>query len=152
MIKYALLRENTVVSVQDLSDEDLIAIIKDYQCAIDISGYLVTPTIGYVLNGNKLIPNANMIVTVKDMVKAKIKLYRAKAPELLVEVYATNTLSGMTTSQSDASFELMGDVIFALCEGAWPTAIYRLQKKADAGLITQEVANNWISTIQVAMV
>lgn len=151
MRKYAFLENNVVVSVETLSEQSCIEMMKSYDLTIDVEDLLVTPQIGWVLSGNILIPGADQSISMKDIVKAKLKSYQSKAPELLIEAYATNTLLGMTTAQSDASFELMEDVIFILCQGAWPTAIYRLQKKADAGLITQEVANNWIAVIQAAL-
>lgn len=150
MKKYAFLISNSVVSVQELEDEQFVNASKQYEMAVDVSDYLVLPAVGYVLSGNKVVPAPGMALTVKDMIKARIRSYRARAPELLLDIYAGNTLSGMTTAQSDALFELHQDVIFCLNEGAWPTAIYRLNAKAVAGLITQEVANSWIAIIQAA--
>lgn len=150
MKKYAFLRGGVVVSVQELEDEQFVSVGKQYEMAVDISDYLATPAIGYVLVGNKLVPAPGMELTVKDMIKARIRLYRARASDLLVDMYASNTLSGMTTAQSDASFELNKDVIFCLNEGAWPTAIYRLNAKVVAGTVTPEMASSWISLIQSA--
>lgn len=151
MSLYALLKDGVVSSVHSCEEEEVIQYNKEYQ-VVDVSNYLVAPLQGWVLSGNKIIPGPGQVVTVKEMVKARIHLYRSRTPDLLVDLYATNTLSGMTDVQSDASFDLHQDVIFCLNEGAFPTAIYRLNKKVNAGLITREVADQWIALIQAAMV
>lgn len=148
MRTYAFLRNNIVASVQEISDEEFVSINSQYELAVDISDYIITPVPGYILSGNKLIPAPGQELTMKEIVKCRIKLYRSRAKDLLVDLYATNTLSGMTTPQSEASFELHGDVIFCLNEGAWPTAIYRINKKVLSGAITQETADVWIALIQ----
>lgn len=150
MKKYAFLRDNAVVSVQELSDEQFVDINKQYEMAVDVSDYISLPSIGYILSGNKVVPAPGMELTIKDMIKARIKLYRSRAADLLVDIYASNTLAGMTTAQSDASFTLHADVIFCINEGAWPTAMLRLNAKATAGTIPQELADSWIAIIQSA--
>lgn len=40
------------------------------------------------------------------------------------------------------------DVITRISQGAFPSAIYRLQQKRPSGFVTQTMINNWISKIQ----
>lgn len=148
---YALLQNDVVASVQECEEEQVVDLNKNY-LVVDVTDYLVSPSQGWILSGNKIIPDSTQTVSVKDMVKAKLKQYRSKTSELLIDLYATNTLSGMTSNESDALFELYQDVIFCLNEGAMPTAIYRINKKVDNGDISREVADEWIAKIQAVMV
>lgn len=77
-----------------------------------------------------------------------IKQKQLVAPELLIELYATNVLSGITTEQSDALFDSYSDVIIRIKEGSFPTALYRLQQKEPEGFVTQELLDAWITKIQ----
>jgi len=81
--------------------------------------------------------------TMSDIVSEKIKHFRSLAPELLVAVYTQNTLSGMSTAQSDALFEYLADVILRVSEGAWPSALYRLNQKAPTADCPQEMIDRW---------
>lgn len=54
MQKYAILNNNTVTEVVELSDEDYCIYIQNNQMAIDITDMSPQPLVGYVLNGNKL--------------------------------------------------------------------------------------------------
>lgn len=54
MQKYAILNNNTVTEVVELSDEDYRIYIQNNQMAIDITDMSPQPLVGYVLNGNKL--------------------------------------------------------------------------------------------------
>ena len=72
---------------------------------------------------------------------------QAVAPKLLQQLYAENTLAGITTSQSDQLFDEYSDVILRIREGAFPTAHYRLQQKQPSGFITQALIDKWIAII-----
>ena len=74
MRKYALLKENVVIKVESLEESELCPFLKDFQLAIDVEDLLVTPAVGWVLSGNILIPGPGQSVSVKEMIKAKIKL------------------------------------------------------------------------------
>lgn len=88
----------------------------------------------------------------KKAISDRIKYYQSVAPDVIVDLYATNTLNGMTREQSDQMFDEMDDVLTRIKEGAFPTAIYRLQNKTPNGIVTQDMINNWLLKIQERMI
>jgi hypothetical protein len=84
------------------------------------------------------------VAIVTDIIKQK----QEAAPQLLRQLYAENTLAGITTEQSDALFDEYADVILRIREGAFPTAVHRLQQKQPSGFITQELLDKWIDIIR----
>jgi len=54
MSKYALVNNNTVTAIIDIESEEYTDYIKTNDMVIDIDGQIPQPTIGCVLNGNKL--------------------------------------------------------------------------------------------------
>jgi hypothetical protein len=148
MKKYALLNNNMVISVQELEDKDFISLISSYQMGVEVTELLICPEIGWILSGNHLVPAGGQQITMKKMVMSKILRNQSIAPALLVDLYATNTLLGMTTAQSNSMFNECSDVILRLQQGAFPTAIYCLQHKAVNDNVTQVMLDNWISLIQ----
>lgn len=97
---------------------------------------------GWILSGNKVGP-----INVQALVADRIRLYQEKAPVLLRDLYAANTLSGLTTPESDALCDAFADVILRLREGLWPTAIYRLQHKQPTLIATEARITEWIQLI-----
>lgn len=81
------------------------------------------------------------------IVGAAIRAKRAVAEQLLVELYTENTLAGITTAQSDQLFDEYADVIFRIEQGAFPTALYRLEQKQPEGFVTQELIDAWKARI-----
>jgi hypothetical protein len=148
MRKYAFLSENTVTKVESIEESQYSGLAREYQLIIDIEDLIVCPQVGWVLSGNSVVPGNGQVVSMKELVKSKLRSYQEIAPELLIDMYATNTLTGMTAAQSDSSFTSHEDVIFVLCQGAFPTAIYRLNRKVTEGSITRELADSWIALIQ----
>ena len=55
---------------------------------VDITDLVVPPQIGWSLVGNKLMPPADYVVTLKMIIKSRIKYYQDQAPELLRDLYA----------------------------------------------------------------
>lgn len=151
MRKYAILDNNTVTEILDLDDEGCRREATYHSVVVDIQDFIVQPQLGWILNGNQLIPPPSQAVNLKELVKARIKLYQDSAPELLRDFYATNTLLGLTVQQSDQLFADYQDVLVRLREGAWPTAIYRLSQKEPMGFVTEEMISNWVSLIQSRM-
>lgn len=150
MRKYAFLAENVVTKIESLGDDNLD--FSSYQLVLDIEDLIVQPQVGWILNGNHLVPPPSEQANIKEIIKATIKHYQSVAPELLRDMYATNTLLGITAAQSDNVFREYADVLLMLTQGAFPTAIYRLQQKEPSGFVTQEMLDAWILKIQQAMV
>lgn len=148
MRKHAFLNDNIVLKVESIDEADYAEQSRGYQLVIDVEDLVILPQAGWILNGNRIVPGVGQAVSVKQMVIAKITFYQSVAPVLLRELYADNTLSGITGAQSDAMFDEYADVVLRLSQGAFPTAVYRLQHKSPSGFVTQELINNWIAKIQ----
>lgn len=144
---YALINDNIVDKVLELSDEQVAEYARQYSIIISIENLLIQPQVGWVLQGNQLAPPAGQQVALNEMIKAKIKSFQDQAPELLRDLYVTNTLLGITTQQSDQMFDDYQDVLIRIREGAWPTALYRLSQKQPSGFVTQEMIDNWYNLI-----
>ena len=149
---YAFLRENLVVKVDFLDEQNYSEYAKDYQLIIDVEDLIITPQVGWRLNGNQLVPPPEQVISLQEQIKARIMYYQSLAPALLAELYAGNTLMGITIEQSDAMFSEYSDVILRLSQGAFPSAIYKLQQKTPSGFVTQPMLDAWILKIQQAMV
>jgi len=152
MRKYAILNDNTVTSTLMLSDDEVVLQSVKNQLVLDIEDLLIQPQVGWVLTGNALTPAPGQVVSLKEMIKARVKHYQESAPELLRNLYAENTLLGITAQQSDEMFTDFQDVLIRIREGAWPTALYRLQQKQPAGFVTQEMIDRWAAMIQSGII
>jgi hypothetical protein len=152
MRKFALLRDLTIESIQDFSEEQAQEAVKDHTLVIDIEDLLIQPQIGWVLQGNTLVPGPGQSVDLKSIIKAKIKSFQDQTPELLRDMYAENTLLGITTQQSDDMFAEYMDVLVRIREGAWPTALHRLNQKTPSGFVTQEMIDAWKALLIARMV
>lgn len=87
-------------------------------------------------------------ISMKELVQNKILKYRSTATQLLTEMYAENTLAGITLQQSDDMFSEYADVILRIQQGAFPSALYRLSQKIPSGFVTQELLDNWARRIR----
>lgn len=149
MRKYAVVDNNEVVEVLNLEEDGYRHEASYHQLIVDIEDLLIQPEVGWIFLGNQLAPPPNAPVDMPTLIKAKIKSYQDKAPAILRDMYTANTLLGITIQQSDAMFNDYQDVLIRLREGAWPTALYRLQQKTPSGFVTQQMIDNWIAVIQI---
>jgi len=149
--KYAVLDENTVIEILDLDEAGYIHEASYHQMLVDIQDLVITPQVGWTLAGNQLVPPADYVITLKMLIKARIKYFQDSAPELLRDLYAENTLLGLSTAQSDQMFSDYSDVLLRIREGAWPTAVYRLSQKTPQGFVTQEMLDSWAAMITARM-
>jgi len=97
---------------------------------------------------NALSPYAQPPLSMPQIIWNKLTQYEECATELVRTLKRDNTLAGITTAQSAQMFDDFSDVLIMLKEGAFPTAIYRLQQKSASGFVTQDMINNWILLIQ----
>jgi hypothetical protein len=151
MRKYAILDNNTVTEVLDLTEDGYAHEASYHQLIIDIEDLIVQPQVGWILNGNHLTPPPEQAIDMKAFIMSKIKFYQEQAPELLRDLYATNTLLGITTATSDQMFTDFQDVLIRIREGAWPTALYKLAQKTPSGFVTQQMIDSWTILIQSRM-
>lgn len=149
---HAFLLDNEVVKVAEIEEGYYSSESEGYHLVIDVQDTLVPPVAGWVLDGNRLVPGPGQSVSLHAMIMARIAHYQSQAPALLRDLYATNTLMGITAAQSDAMFDEYSDVILRLQQGALPSAIYRLEQKEPSGFVTQEVIDSWIAKVQAIMI
>lgn len=149
---HALLKEFVVVEIKSLEEQQAQEEAKNYTLVIDIHDLLIPPQVGWVLQGNTLVPGPEQVLDLKTIIKSKIKSFQEQAPELLRDMYATNTLLGITTQQSDDMFEEYMDVLVRIREGAWPTALHRLNQKVPSGFVTQQMIDDWKALLIARMI
>jgi len=53
---YALIRNNNVLQIVELSEEQYVVMIKNYDSIVDVSNMSPAPEVGWVLRGNQLQP------------------------------------------------------------------------------------------------
>lgn len=148
MRKYAILSNMAVISIVELSDDQVLQAMQDNEMVIDVQDLVTTPQVGWVLNGNNLVPGPGQQFDMHQYVSNRIKHYQSVAPKILVDMYAQNTLLGITNAQSHEMFNEYLDVLMAIREGAFPTAIYALQQKQPGGFVTQEMLDSYINILQ----
>lgn len=152
MVMHAIIKDNVVTALQDInSDEEYYEVARHCQNAINVDNWAIMPSVGWLLSGSRLVPPTNAPVSMSVYVNSRIKQFQDKAPALLRDMYTANTLAGITTAQSDAMFDEYGDVLARIREGAWPTAVYRLQQKQPSGFTTQAMIDSWITLLMNGM-
>lgn len=127
MRKHALLKNNTVVEIRDLTEEDYTALAKSYQLIIDIEDMFNRPSVGWILDGNTMRANNNF-ATPDDAVAEQQKRQREfgqKLSPILVDMMGARNLKlaaeGVTVNVSSLLSSL--NSIKALIEtGALKTA------------------------------
>lgn len=82
-------------------------------------------------------------VLTKKAIEDRIEQYQKAAPGLLRDLYATNTMAGISTPQSDQLVDDYQDVLLRIREGLFPTALYRLSFKRPSGFVTQVMLDQW---------
>lgn len=138
-MRWAIIRSNVVTKITEGEFPETEASAGG-QLVVDVTD--VTCQVGWILSGNKIGP-----INVQAIVADRIKHYQEKAPVLLRDLYAANTLAGLSTPDSDALCDAFADVILRLREGLWPTAIYRLQQKQPTLIATEARITEWIQLI-----
>jgi hypothetical protein len=144
---YAIIDSNVVHNIATGDDAFAASISAYHQVIVAIDVVTPQPRIGWSYDaGTGLFAAPTIPLSV--LIDQKIAGYQAVAPKLLRQIYVTNTLSGITTDQSDAMFDLFDDVIARLMQGAFPTALYRLLTKTPSGFVTQPMLDNFVAAIK----
>lgn len=82
----------------------------------------------------------------------QLRYYQSISSNILNSLYSLNSVSGITTEQSDAIFSELSDVIIRIREGALDTAIYRLEQKTPSELMPEEILTMWKNKIRSFMI
>lgn len=54
MRKYAIIKNSVVIEVRDVADDAIVDLAQSNEMVIDITDITPTPSVGYILNGNRL--------------------------------------------------------------------------------------------------
>lgn len=145
---FALVKSNKVVNIALVDDPDVVMHLeRTYSWVVDITDLTPRPSIGWSYVDGVFAPPVVVSDSLPVLIQKKIEYYQSVAPKLLTELYVQNTLSGITTAQSDEMFEEFDDVLTRIKEGAFPTALYRLSQKSPAGYVTQALIDAWRAKI-----
>jgi hypothetical protein len=148
-MKHACLNGNTVVAiVNTLTEQEIIDLLKTYTSVLLIEDLIVQPEINWRFVNGEFLPPVGSPLDIPKLIKSRIEYYQKVAPALVTELYVANTLAGITVQQSDQMFEEFQDVLTRLREGAFPTALYRLNQKEPSGFVTQTLIDTWKNLIQ----
>lgn len=82
MRKHAIINNNTVTAVQDVSDDAYVALSQCNQLLVDIQGIIPEPSVGWILDGNKL-KSAEPDVSLDEMDAVKQSAQRKYGESLL---------------------------------------------------------------------
>lgn len=93
---YAILKENKVVSVQILEEDEVREISRDHQNVIDVEDIAPQPQVNWVLSGNKLVPPTPIPMTAELLKNTKIKALNVFVQDLANTMIAENILMGIT--------------------------------------------------------
>jgi hypothetical protein len=149
---HACIKGTTVTDlVEVLSESHFRELSGVYSCVIDISEFILKPDIGWTLNGTTFSPPEHQVPDLHKMIGDKIRYFQSQAPKLLTDMYIANTLAGISPSQSDQMFDDYSDVLTRIREGAWPTALYRLEQKQPSGFVTQNLIDQWKALLVTSM-
>lgn len=101
MRKYALLKNNTVVSVQDVTDEEYPTLAQENQQLVDVEDMSPLPQIGWVLSGNKLTPpaEAHTVEMLVQRIRAARLFGTSLVGEMVDKIGAKNILMGKTEAE-----------------------------------------------------
>lgn len=115
---YAILYDNIVIEIKEISDEDISAVAANSQMIININGMEPQPQVGWSLDGNKLSPKAQLEQTVANA----ITFGRALKAEVTAKIGARNLLLGKTEQEISTLVSQLISIGFLLEGGALKTA------------------------------
>lgn len=129
MVKYKIVHESKILEFPTLIQAENFALAN--QISLESIG------------SEEVDASLSQIEATRAMIDAKIKQFQEAAPLIMRELYVQNTMAGISTAQSDAMFDEYADVLSRVKEGAFPTALYRLNQKQPNGFVTQELIDLW---------
>lgn len=133
------------------SESHYFELASRYSSVIDVSEFILKPEVGWIFTGVEFSPPAHQQVDLAKMIRDRIYYFQSQASALLTDMYVANTLAGISSAQSDAMFDDYSDVLLRIREGAWPTALYRLNQKQPQGFVTQAIIDNWKALLLARM-
>lgn len=126
MKKYALLKDDTVVQIKDLTDEEIFNLTYEYSLIIDVSEYVVIPRVGWLLEANRLVPSSTTGLTPEQMYQdyvSRARVFgRGLGDQLIDRLGARNLILGKTESQISATVQALAPISMLLQTGALVTS------------------------------
>lgn len=150
MKKYALLKENFVVSIENLDEAQYREKSKDYQLIIDIEEASIQPDIGWVLDGNSLKPySSSMSEAEKEdkKMRARFRIGNAICDEAVIEISARNRALSKTSAEVSAIITNFMPIEMALRKCALPTALGGIMQMKPAYMEYEDIFNEIISKL-----
>lgn len=89
---------------------------------------------------------------VSEIIGNRIMLYQTRANALLIRVYTDNTLQSMSVSDSAYLLNKLAQIIRAVREGLFPTALYLLDNTLPDTVFTQARKDRFRQLLTEAMV
>lgn len=114
MRKHAILDNNIVVEVSDIDDAEYEVLIKAHQLLIDVQDFPITPQVGWVLDGNKLVPPSPDQIPVPVSVTPR-------------QIRLALLASGISLSTIDAAINSMPEPTKSIAKVTWDysTLVFR---------------------------
>jgi hypothetical protein len=134
---YAIVNNNKVTDVKNLSDEYFAIEIKHNQLIVDVSEMVTTPGIGWKLDGNQLIPGdeaTEYTDSMPEMLKMnnRFKFGNQLCDEMVKLLSIRNLELGKTSQQVSTMISTFLPIEMALRKCAIPTALGGIMMMAPA--------------------
>lgn len=126
MRKYALVKDNVVVSVETLDESQYRDRARDYQLIIDIEDMVFEPQVGWILEGNQL-KNFSIDLSneqLEDMrMRARFKIGNKICNEAVIMISGRNRTLGKNSTEVNQIITIFTPIEMAMRKCALPTAL-----------------------------
>jgi len=125
MRTYAIIENNRVVEIQEISDEDIASVASSRSCVIDIEDISPRPAVGWILEGNSLkLPtdSVNLELFEIDLNDRKSTFGVQLVKDCVNRIGARNKILNKSGAQVSAILTQLLSVKFLLETGALGTA------------------------------
>lgn len=152
-MKIACIKNNAVVSVVEVEESSVPSLASAYDGIVDCSNLLPEPQVGWLLQGNTLIPNVPVDLSqmLEQQVAHAISAGRKIKDEVTAKIGAKNLMLGKTEAQISALVSSLISIGFLLEGGALVTARSALTQALVAYPEYEDELNYAISKINVAL-
>jgi hypothetical protein len=126
MRKYALIKNNVVVSVETMEEETYREKAKEHQLIVDIEDLAVEPQVGWVLEGNRLIHFSQDLSPeqLEDLrMRARFKVGNKVCDEAVIMISGRNRMLAKTSAEVNQIITTFMPIEQAMRKCALPTAL-----------------------------
>lgn len=126
MAKCALLKNNTVIEIKDLLEEQIKELAPLYDLIVNIDEYIVSPSVGWILSGNRLVPTSPEGLSPEEIYAGMVRQFRhfgeKLSGELTDKIGARNLILGKSEAQIAALVSSLAPIGMLLEKGGLKTA------------------------------